>query len=296
MESFINLIEKTADFGGRTKIQFGDIDINEAYVYAAEHGFLNSVKFFVRNGCNIGYQGDQALKQAAKNGHVNVLSYLSRLIYYNLSMLSFTETILSIAIAETNMPVLKYVLQTRHIPSEQHYQLLLTHSQTPDSGIAKCLAENVPVCGNQNELFTECVKRRDIKSISYLVEHGFNLSDMALVLAISLNAVDVVNFLIGFGCRLTLGKKQIYSLMYRLSVSENASERRANETIVQNVFTAMTPQEKQSYLKLTTLPEKVAANHKSKRVLNNTVKKNNILILTKVLRPRSISRQMLAFD
>ena len=174
----------------------GSIDINQALVDAAENGHLNVVKYLVGKGANVRAEDDVAVRYAAENGHLDVVKYL---VSQGANMRAQNDYAVCGAALNGHLAIVMYLVEQGADIHADGDCAMLGAAENGHLDTVRYLVEQGANVRAQNDYAVRgAAENGHLATVQYLVEQGANVharDDDAMRYAAENGHLDIVNYI-----------------------------------------------------------------------------------------------------
>lgn len=87
--------------------QMNQSTLDQALIYAAAKGHLDTVEYLINQGANIHYHDDKSIRQAANNGHLNIVKHILKRCNHKINI----DAVAHKAMKNAHIHVIKYLVE-----------------------------------------------------------------------------------------------------------------------------------------------------------------------------------------
>ena len=172
------------------------IDQNKMLIEMAKEASVQGISLMLSKGADVHAQNDSALRWASRNGHLEVVKYLTEI---GANIHADNDSALRLASSNGQSDVVKYLIgHAADIHAQTDYSLRLA-SKNGHLDIVKYLLKNsANIHAQHDEALTLASENDHLEVVRYLVEHGADihaLNDTALISASSNGHLEIVKYL-----------------------------------------------------------------------------------------------------
>lgn len=145
------------------------------FILALESSDFETIKELHRSGIDIHFDDDRALKEASRNGDLDIVRYLCE---NGVQIQDFSTSIaLSGASREGHLHIVKYLLEKGAIIRDSYDGALHMACKFGHLDIVKCLCENgSDINSYEDRALKYAARHNHLDIVIYLLQHGANIS------------------------------------------------------------------------------------------------------------------------